>query len=345
LQSTLAGPFCTSCYRPGRNKWLLQQLDRSVPRDPGFTIGDQIVIAAGQADITAGRNEVYGQKNGRCERCPHMVVSWIGFLLSRVLDLLVIGLIALLWLFYGWLSKSAAATAFVQMKHQRMVKLKMRDSVFGTMLSSKTGMAMTQSLNRALSAGPAMRSGTMSREVRHQQSIAQRGSAARQLGGPPLEHAPLPLQPSVTQPSEAMPPVMEAPNGSRMMPAPVPAVPAGTESYASAFSVVEQPSVQHELRSELSTGSDVVGLGRRHGSGSGLYHIYHQPSMRWSSAVDVMNLLKRQYLHGGHQAMEPQGSDDDVLAQQAALLLMAVKHLACLAQVRPVFIWVLFLTT
>jgi hypothetical protein len=267
-----------------------------------------------------------------------MVVSWVGFLLSRVLDLLVVGLIALLWLFYGWLSKSAAATAFVQMKHQRMIKLKMRDSVFGTMLSSKTGIAMTQSLNRVLSAAGggsgsalATRSSTLSREMRHQQSTAHRGSAPRQLGSPPLEHAPLPMQPSVTQQSsETLPPVMEAPHGSRIVPPS-----AAAESYASAFSLVEQPSVQHALRSELSSSSSLQGgLGGPPGSG-GLYHIYHQPSMRWSSAVDVVNLLKQQYMHGGHQTIEPQGSiDNDVLAQQAALMLMAVKHLACLAQVR-----------
>jgi hypothetical protein len=335
LPLTAAGPFCSSCYRPGRNKWLLQQLDRSVQRDPGFTIGDQIVIAAGQADITAGRNEVYGMKIGRCERCPHIVVSWVGFLLSRVLDLLVVGLIALLWLFYGWLSKSAAATAFVQMKHQHMIKLNMRDSVFGTMLSSKTGVAMTQSFNRALSAAgggsaPAMRSTTLSREMRQQQGTAQRNSAPRQLGGPPVEHAPLPLQPSVSHQSETVPPGMEAPNGSRIVPPP-----AAAENFASAVSIFEQPSVQQGLRSEPSTSSELQGLSVRPGSGSGLYHIYHQPSMRVSSAVDMLNLLKRQYLHGGLHTVESQGSDDDVLAQQAALMLMAVKHLACLAQVRP----------
>jgi hypothetical protein len=319
--------------------WLLQQLDRSGQHQSGFTLGDQIVIATGQADVTAGRREVYGKSNGRCERCPHMAVSWLGFLLSRVLDLLVIGLIALLWVFYGWLSHSAAATAFVQLKHQRMVSLKMRDSIFGTMLSTKGGLVMTPSLVEALpaagnnSGSAAQNNGLskeMQREMRHHVSARERDNAPRQPGGPPVEHIPLQLQSSVTQPAGGGPAaIMEAPHSSRAVP------PAGAgigPAYASAFSLVEQPSVQHMVvASELSSGSLQASASRV--PSGGLYHIYRPLSMRWSSAVGGVHLLKQQYVHGG-QFGAGQGLDDDLLGQQAALMLMAVKHLACLAQVR-----------
>jgi hypothetical protein len=349
--------------------WLLQQLDRSRQHEPGFTVGDQIVIATGQADVTVGRQEVYGKSNGRCQQCPHLAGAWLGFLLSRVLDLLVVGAIALLWVLYGWLSQSAAATAFVQMKHQRMVALKMRDSIFGTMLSTKGGLMMTPSLARALSGheggnSNAAMSKEMQREMRHhisaqhqQESAArqtggvavgrsdtfsremqremrrhlsgqQREHAARQhSGGLPYEHIPLQIQSSVSQPAAGPPAVMEAPNGSRVVPAAANIGP----SYASAFSLVEQPSVQHMLASEPSTSSLQATASRAHSGG--LYHIYRPPSMRWSSAVGVVNLLKQHYMGGAPQVMAQQGLDDDVLGQQAALMLMAVKHLACLAQV------------
>ncbi|WIA09253.1 hypothetical protein OEZ85_008661 [Tetradesmus obliquus] len=337
-----AGPFCSSCYRPGRNLWLLQQLERAGSPQQGFTLGDQVVLASGRAGGTAGRGEVYGKASGRCRRCPHLAAAWLGFLLSRLLDLLVIGCMAALWLLYGWLSHSAAATAFVQLKHQRMASLKMRDSIFGSALSIKGGLQAAPTLSEAYfsaasSNASAARSATLSREMqremRHQpSSMRVRESAARQASGPPVEHAHLQLQASVTQPLGTGPgAIMELPNGSRVMP---PAGAAVGPAYTSPFSLVDQPSVQHMLVSEPS-GSSLQGAASRVFSG-GLYHIYRPASMRWSSAVSVVDLLRQQYMHGHGSSpanMSQQGGGDDVLGQQAALLLMAVKHLACLAQV------------
>ncbi|WIA29338.1 hypothetical protein OEZ86_011843 [Tetradesmus obliquus] len=337
-----AGPFCSSCYRPGRNLWLLQQLERAGGPKQGFTLGDQVVLASGRAGGMAGRGEVYGKASGRCRRCPHLAAAWLGFLLSRLLDLLVIGCMAALWLLYGWLSHSAAATAFVQLKHQRMASLKMRDSIFGSALSIKGGLQAAPTLSEAYfsaasSNASAARSATLSREMqremRHQpSSMRVRESAARQASGPPVEHAHLQLQASVTQPLGTGPgAIMELPNGSRVMP---PAGAAVGPAYTSPFSLVDQPSVQHMLVSEPS-GSSLQGAASRVFSG-GLYHIYRPASMRWSSAVSVVDLLRQQYMHGHGSSpanMSQQGGGDDVLGQQAALLLMAVKHLACLAQV------------
>ncbi|KAF6262549.1 hypothetical protein COO60DRAFT_1624944, partial [Scenedesmus sp. NREL 46B-D3] len=347
-----AGPLCSSCYRPGRNMWLLQQLNRSGQQEPGFTLGDQVVIATGQAGVTAGRSDVYGESNGRCQRCPHMVLSWVGFLLSRALDLLVIALIALLWVFYGWLSHSAAATAFVRLKRQRTCDLKMWDSIFGAVAPSRSGLALTRSLSHALSAAaagggvPARHGSNMSSEVergaRPKYHGEQRESGPGQHGDPPAEHMPVQVQPSVVQPVSGGPAAQEVPKDSTVVPPPpaAAACTAGTgalQRQISPFSLVEQPSVQPAVASEPSAGSFLQGVASRHNSG-GLYHIYRSPSMRWSSAVDVVNLLKQQYLQEGfrHVVQQQQQQlrlDDDVLAQQAALMLMAVKHLACLAQV------------
>uniref|UniRef100_A0A383VEU3 TRP C-terminal domain-containing protein n=1 Tax=Tetradesmus obliquus TaxID=3088 RepID=A0A383VEU3_TETOB len=337
-----AGPFCSSCYRPGRNLWLLQQLERAGSPQQGFTLGDQVVLASGRAGVTARRGEVYGKASGRCRRCPHLAAAWLGFLLSRLLDLLVIGCMAALWLLYGWLSHSAAATASVQLKHQRMASLKMRDSIFGSALSMKGGLQAAPTLSEAYfsaasSNASAARSATLSREMqremRHQpSSMRVRESAARQASGPPMEHAHLQLQASVTQPLGTGPgALMKLPNGSRMTP---PAAAGVAPAYTSPFSLVDQQSVQPMLVSEPS-GSSLQGAASRVFSG-GLYHIYRPASMRWSSAVSVVDLLRQQYMHGhgsSPASMSQQGSGDDVLGQQAALLLMAVKHLACLAQV------------
>ncbi|WIA09260.1 hypothetical protein OEZ85_008668 [Tetradesmus obliquus] len=331
-----AGPFCSSCYRPGRNLWLLQQLERAGSPQQGFTLGDQVVLASGRAGGMAGRGEVYGKASGRCRRCPRLAAAWLGFLLSRLLDLLVIGCMAALWLLYGWLSHSAAATAFVQLKHQRMASLKMRGSIFGSALSARSGLGARSSFGNAAavpgnnSSASAVRSDTsvksMQRELRRQLSGRVSDTAARQASGPPMEPAHLQLQASVTQPLGSGPAaIMELPNGSTVMP------PEGAADV-SPFSLVDQPSVQHMLVSEPS-GSSLQGAASRVFSG-GLYHIYRPASMRWSSAVSVVDLLRQQYMHGGSPAsMSQQGGGDDVLGQQAALLLMAVKHLACLAQV------------
>jgi hypothetical protein len=67
--------------------------------------------------------------------CPHIALAWIGFLLSRLLDVLLVALLALLWMGLGWLKASYAAAAVGTLKSAPSKNLTMQNSVFGPKLA------------------------------------------------------------------------------------------------------------------------------------------------------------------------------------------------------------------
>ncbi|WIA13549.1 hypothetical protein OEZ85_007118 [Tetradesmus obliquus] len=133
------GPFCSSCYRPGRNTWLQQpgQLGLNLQEDKNLNPKPQALRTQGYTIASRGvslpmpqtmdYSEAYGRSSGRCSRCSHLLLAWVGFLLARLLDLLIILLLALLWTLLGALANSPAAAALDKLKRQQAKSLRFGD--------------------------------------------------------------------------------------------------------------------------------------------------------------------------------------------------------------------------
>lgn len=330
-----AGPFCSSCYRDGRNAWLLQQLDSTAPHERGYTVGDEVIIATGQTGFD--KTEVYGNRNGRCVRCPHLALTWVGFFLSRGLDMAVVACITLLWMAFGWLSQSAAANAFVELKQQHLARLKMRRSIFGSVGSARTIFSGSPNRHMGRPQGPGtIRHGPGSHVAASRLPTSSASGTAtaggctlpgRSLGKDYQSGSAMQMQSTSVAPALDRPLLSDSGSISPF---------AVASALAPAFSDGQSTSVAEALSGYRTS--------------SGLYNIHHLPSTRWASAVSLVMQLREQYTHG-LAATNSGGTGsseiaDPTLVQQAALLLMAVKNLACLAQVtmmQPMLIFCAFL--
>jgi hypothetical protein len=129
-----SGPLCSSCYRPGRYVWLVQQQQQQ-QKGQGLTAGGYSIANASDLDLTTHQSmfdyatQPYGQASGRCSRCPHIAAAWAAFIAARLLDMLLVALMTVLWLVFAWLSESPAAAAFQKLKQGKHKQLRFRHSL------------------------------------------------------------------------------------------------------------------------------------------------------------------------------------------------------------------------
>jgi hypothetical protein len=121
-----AGPLCSACFRPGRHPWLNKQQQQQ--QQHGYTYAASQITGMRQNTSTS-RPSAYGRSSGRCSKCPHIAAAWVSFLFARLLDLVFVGLLAVLWLLLGWLSQSAVQAAYGKLKQQRFAELKFRKTI------------------------------------------------------------------------------------------------------------------------------------------------------------------------------------------------------------------------
>jgi hypothetical protein len=121
-------------------------------------------------------SEAYGRSSGRCSKCPHLLLAWLGFLLARVFDMLLIALLALLWTLLGALANSPAAAALEALKQQQTKSLRFGDRV----LMSKVSMTLRHASSELVKQGSAMLSPRILRRTGSSTAAAGRSSSGRQ---------------------------------------------------------------------------------------------------------------------------------------------------------------------
>jgi len=112
-------------YRPGRNLWLVKESAAAAAAAAAAVWwgGSSLLYLrppeCSTAQVTHSQMDwqaAYGRSSGRCRSCPHIALAWLGFLLSRLLDMVLVALLALLWMGLGWLKASHASTAVGALK-------------------------------------------------------------------------------------------------------------------------------------------------------------------------------------------------------------------------------------
>lgn len=142
LMCRMSSPLQSTCFslllclfllicRPGRNAWVAQQWQQQQQyaqqrqHQRGYTVaGQPPLLVHPWSDFDP--SESFGQRSGRCSRCPHPALAWLGFLLARVVDLLLVGLLAVLWMIFGWLTTSPAAGALDALKETKSKDMRLR---------------------------------------------------------------------------------------------------------------------------------------------------------------------------------------------------------------------------
>eukprot|EP00775_Hariotina_reticulata_P004279 gene4279-4533_t len=111
-------------------------------------------------------DEAFGLSSGRCRNCPHIAVAWLGFLLARLLDICIIGLLAMLWMTLGWLSNSPAAAAALNMKEkerEERVKVSFRHAMLGPKLTRALSDGQLAGVLKEMAVPPIVK--TLSRQI------------------------------------------------------------------------------------------------------------------------------------------------------------------------------------
>lgn len=411
--SGYAGPFCSACWRPGRNAWLLDTATWEAARKrereewgcPPDSIQDEVELVS--RIFTSVRNAsgfsaktAYGRANGRCMACPHVALAWLRFLLARLVDLGFVALLALLWLGLGWLAASRASADYDTLKAARAECLSMRGSVLGGPSLSRrlSGSASLSQLlapagsRQVSAAGGSDRAGSMfTGPPSSRVSSGAGGSQVSLLGGGVPGSAAgsatgiwalrrgsrgsfgsgggsvsaggghEPMQRPIASPGwltgsfggashgsgtgghghashQPLPGLDEARSEAPLAPAPsVGSAASGGSMLGAVLLSFRQRLRRPTADSVISTGSAMYSLSQPVGSVAS----FPGPLSGWSAAAHALN-AQAAALNSCRPGSGPGGAGlvvgDDaelakLLAELGALLLMAVRHLACLAQV------------
>jgi hypothetical protein len=187
-----AGPFCLSCYRPGRFPWVAAfqrqqqlQLQRQQQQLSGYTLASDPTLLPNKWP-TFPSTEAFGLSSGRCRSCPHIAVAWLGFLMARLLDIAIIALLAMLWMTLGWLYNSPAAAAALNMKEkerEERVKVSFRHALLGPKLSKALYNGQLGGVLREIAVPPIVRTFSRQLSVISLRSIRLQNSGSNEAAG------------------------------------------------------------------------------------------------------------------------------------------------------------------
>lgn len=368
------GALCSSCWRPGRNTWLREQLLRELQygrQQPGYMAADQGVLARPPPGLDA--SAAYGRRSGRCVRCPHIALAWLRFLLARCVDMAFVATLALLWLLLGWLSESPGASMLTALKRRHRRRLRFGSRLDWASAASALGLApvRTKSMPAAQSQhgqgklsqqmsmaaqpdcvpskqqdGKALNSEvTVVRCAAHTESprsststsTSEQGSSSKagaQHGGAPSEDGPFAAQHNYARLDSAAistfapASTVKGTDHALAVSAFASAALTALDDTPSARAPSLRQALSSRLGSILSKGSGWLSRAHSERSDQGgsreFYHLHSPVSLAWTTAVDLMATLQQQQ----------RDADNTEAHTKLALLLLAVKELACMAQVR-----------